>query len=333
MPGEETGPALRRTAGSPPPLDAYDADIVILSLDRLEDTVEAINSALNQRGGVFHVSVLDQGSSLEMIRQLRRQFSHVPYFALYESGMNLGVPGGRTAAAMLGHGQFIVSLDNDAVFASKWVVANALRIFRQSPDLAALGFNILAADGTHPDMTSWGYPKAMLPRFRESFDTTTFVGAGHAIRRSAWTAAGGYDCSLFFTWEEYDFCLKAIALNWRIAYAGALAVVHKVAPQARVSWNDQRMRYFVRNRLIIGRKWGASWLSLSPLTIGYLLKAARLGCIAAAWSGVLEAGATALPWRQRMPDNMRHYIRRNETRRRGSWAARLRLELFGRIGA
>lgn len=184
---------LRRTAGSPPPLDGYDADIVILSLNRPEDTVEAIISALTQRGGTFHVSVLDQGSSTEMLRQLRRQFSHFPHFTLYEARVNLGVPGGRTAAALQGHGQFIVSLDNDAIFAGPWVVAKALRLFRQSPDLAAIGFNILAADGVHPDMTSWGYPKAMLPRFRDSFDTTTFVGAGHAIRRSAWTAAGGYD--------------------------------------------------------------------------------------------------------------------------------------------
>lgn len=245
--------------------------------------------------------------------------------------MNLGVPGGRTTAATLGHGQFIVSLDNDAIFASVWVVAKAMRLFRQSPNLAALGFNILAADGTHPDVTSWGYPKAMLPRFRDSFDTTTFVGAGHAIRRSAWTAAGGYDSSLFFTWEEYDFCLKLIAMNWRVSYAGSMAVIHKVAPESRVSWNNQRMRYFVRNRLIIGRKWGASWLTLSPLMFVYLLKATRLGCLAAAWSGIMDAYATPLPQRQRMPLSMRLYIRENETNRRGSWADRLRMELLGRI--
>lgn len=234
---------------------------------------------------------------------------------------------------MQGHGQFIVSLDNDAVFANIWVVAKALRLFRQSPDLAAIGFNILAADGKHPDITSWGYPKAMLPRFRDGFDTTTFVGAGHAIRRAAWTAAGGYDASLFFTWEEYDFSLKLIAMNWRIAYAGSMAVIHKVAPEARVSWNSQRMRYFVRNRLIIGRKWGASWLTLSPLIFGYLLKAARLGCFSAAWSGLMDAHATALPLRQRMPRKMRLYIRKNETNRRGSWLGRLRLELLGRIAS
>jgi GT2 family glycosyltransferase len=331
MPGDATTPPLRRTAGSPPPLDAYDADIIILSLNRQEDTIEAINSALEQRGGIFHVTVLDQGSSPDMVRQLRRQFANQSDFALYEASSNLGVPGGRATAAALGHGQFIISLDNDAVFATPWIVAKALRLFRLSPDVAAIGFNILAADGKQPDLNSWGYPKAMLPRFKESFDTTTFVGAGHAIRRSAWAAAGGYDSSLFFTWEEYDFCLKAIALNWRITYAGALSVIHKISPEARVAWSSQRMCYFVRNRLIIGRKWGASWLALTPRILGYLLKAAHSGCLAGAWSGVKAAYSTAPPTRRRMTKTMRLYIRRNETNRRGSWFERLRLELFGRI--
>ncbi|WP_297493193.1 glycosyltransferase family 2 protein [Acidocella sp.] len=331
MPANDASPELRLSAGSPPPLDGYDADIIILSLDRLEETIEAIKSALQQRGGTIHVTVLDQGSSPEMLRELRHQFSRHPHFSLYESGRNLGVPGGRTAAAGYGHGQFIVALDNDAVFETPWVVAKALRLFRQTPDLAAIGFNILAADGKQPDMTSWGYPKAMLPRYRDSFDTTTFVGAGHAIRRSAWTAAGGYDPSLFFTWEEYDFCLKVIALNWRITYAGSLAVIHKVSPEARISWNSQRMRYFVRNRLIIGRKWGSSWLALTPRIAGYLMKAARLGCIRAAWNGVKDAHGYTPAAPRRMSRAMRRYISHNETKLRGPWLDRLKLEFMSRI--
>jgi GT2 family glycosyltransferase len=200
-----------------------------------------------------------------------------------------------------------------------------------SPDLAAIGFNILTSDGKRPDVASWGYPKAMLPQFRGNFDTTTFVGAGHAIRRSAWNAAGGYDTSLFFTWEEYDFCLKAIALNWRITYAGSLNVIHKISPEARVSWSRERMHFFVRNRLIIGRKWGASWLALAPRIFLYLLKAARRGCLRAAWAGTLAAYNEALPSPQRMPRTMRRYIRLNETKRRGTWLDRLRLELLTKI--
>jgi GT2 family glycosyltransferase len=243
----------RLVAGHRPPLGAYDVDIIILSLNRLPETLEATQSALAQRGVTFHVTVLDQGSEPEIVRDLTRTFSKAANFSLYTSEKNLGVARGRNLAASFGHAQIIIALDNDAIFSDKWVAANAVRAFTREPDLGALGFNILSADGVHPDKFSWGYPTPLITRFKERFDTTTFVGAGHAIRRVTWNAAGGYDPAFFFTWEEYDFCLAAIALNWRICYDGSLAVIHKISPNARIGWDEARMTHFVRNRLIISR--------------------------------------------------------------------------------
>jgi GT2 family glycosyltransferase len=321
----------RLVAGSRVPLGAYDADIIILSLNRLPETLEAIQSALTQRGITFHVTVLDQGSEPEIIRDLARTFSKAVNFSLYTSETNLGVAGGRNLAASLGHGQIIIALDNDAIFGDKWVAGKAVRTFAREPDLGALGFNILSADGTHPDKFSWGYPTRLIPRFRERFDTTTFVGAGHAIRRVTWNAAGGYDPAFFFTWEEYDFCLAAIALSWRICYDGSLAIIHKISPNARIGWNETRMTYFVRNRLIISRKWGASWVGLIPRMLGYLIKALLNGRFTATLHGIHAAFHADIPHSRKMPKTMRNYLYINETRHRGSWLNRLRTEVFGRI--
>jgi GT2 family glycosyltransferase len=322
---------VRLIAGQRPPLDGYDADIIILSLNRLAETTEAIQSALAQRGGAFHVTVLDQGSTVETVRGLTKAFSKAPNFALYRAPSNLGVAGGRNLATSLGHGRIIIALDNDAVFELPWVAARALRSFSRKPDLGALGFSVLSADGLHPDTFSWGYPACLLKRFRERFDTTTFVGAGHAIRRVTWDMVGGYDQTFFFTWEEYDFCLAAIALNWRVCYDGTLAVIHKVSPTARVPWNDARTRFFVRNRLIIGRKWGASWLSLTPRMLGYMIRAALDGRVEAAMSGIRAAREADPPCHRKMPKAMRKYLVLNETRHRGSWLGRLRTEVLGRV--
>ena len=90
------------------------------------------------------------------------------------------------------------------------------------------------------------------------FDAVTFVGAGHAIRRAAWQDAGGYDEALFFCWEEYDFCLRAITRGWRIRYCGDLVVHHKASRARRVTWSGRRWFHFVRNRLYIERKYGGS---------------------------------------------------------------------------
>ncbi len=137
MPGE----APRLIAGSRPGLGPYDADIVILSLERPAETVAAIRSALGQRGGVFHVSVLDQNSSEATIQALVTEFAHAPRFTLYRTQRNLGVGGGRNFLSHCGHGRIIVGLDNDAVFHNPWTVSGALKIFLRRPELGALGFH------------------------------------------------------------------------------------------------------------------------------------------------------------------------------------------------
>ncbi len=326
MPGE----VPRLIAGRKPGLGPYDADIVILCLERPAETCAAIRSALGQRGGTFHVSVLDQNSSPETIHTLITAFARAPGFALYRATRNLGVGGGRNFLGNCGHGRIIVGLDNDAVFHNPWTVANAIRAFHRRPELGALGFNILVADGAAPDLSSWGYPLRLQAKFRETFDTTTFVGAGHAIRRATWQAVGGYDASLFFTWEEYDFCLAAIARQWRIAYNGSLAVRHSAAAAARIGWDGTRMTAYVRNRLLISRKWGSSWYALAPRVLAYALRGAVNGCLPATLHGIAEAWRAKTPRGRPMAKAMRAYIRAHETRHRGSWLDRLRLEVFER---
>jgi GT2 family glycosyltransferase len=142
---------------------------------------------------------------------------------------------------------------------------------------------------------------------------------------------GGYDAKLFFTWEEYDFCLKAIARKWQIAYDGSMAVLHNPAPAARIGWHDARMTWFVRNRLLISRKWGASWLALAPRITGYLVRAAVNGCLKATLRGISAAWWTEIPRHGGMPEAMRAYIRAHETRHRGSWPNRMVREVFARL--
>jgi GT2 family glycosyltransferase len=319
-------------AGTPPPARGYDADIAILTMNRFAETLEAVGSALRQTGITFHVTVLDQGSSTALQADYAIAFAGRDNLAYYAIPQNRGVAGGRNLLAKLGHGRIIVTLDNDAVFANNLVAAEAVLAFDENPKLGALGFKILERDGYHLDHSSWGYPLALKPLCDCRFETTTFVGAGHAIRRQTWDAAGGYDEAFFFTWEEYDFCLSAIALGWLVQYDGALAVIHKVSPEMRIGWNAARVEYAVRNRLFIGRKWGASWFGLLPRIAGYLLKGALNHRLKPTLNGIRAAiRSDAAQHKQKMPPAMRRYIARNEIRHRGAILTRIRTEIFCRI--
>jgi len=182
------------------------------------------------------------------------------------------------------------------------------------------------------DLTSWGYPLSLLPRAAEVFDATTFVGAGHAIRRAAWDAVGGYDPLLFFCWEELDFCLRAVASGWRVVYRGDLVVRHKVSTERRVAWSGERWFYFVRNRIYIARKWNAGWLALLPRIAAYGMKGLRNGVL---WQTLRAVAAAArMPVvARRMPPAMRWYLAQHDRAHRGGWPSRLRHEVLAYFAA
>ena len=301
--------------GRHPPASPYDADIIILSRNRLAETIEAVDSALAQQDLRFHVSLLDQGSDQATRNGFAEAFRFHRNFSYYVVAENLGVGGGRNFLSSLGQGKIIIGLDNDAVFADAHVASRASRAFEENPALGVLGFKILEQDGVHLDDSSWGYPAGLKRHADARFDATTFVGAGHAIRRATWWAVGGYDADLFFTWEEYDFALRAIALGWLIHCDGSLAVIHKISKEARVQWSGERTRLFIRNRLILARKWNLSWAQLSPRICVYLIKALRNRRLMPAFAGLLGAFKQDRSLIKRgMHAQMISYIYQNETR-------------------
>jgi len=323
----------RLVAGaSIPPGGRYDADIIILALDRTVETIAAIRSAAGQANASIRIFVLDQGSGPEALQRLADEAREHSNVTLLAGDENLGVAGGRNLISGLGRGRTIVALDNDAEFAAPDTVACMVAALEAEPRLAAIGCRIVTyADGMD-DRSSWGYPADLLPSAGESFDTVTYVGAGHAIRRAAWEQAGGYDARLFFCWEEFDFCLRAIALGWRIRYRGDIVIRHKVAPERRVNWTATRWFYFVRNRLYIERKLHRGWLALAPRVAFYLLKGLRNRLPAQTVRACLAAAAmTPRPRFRPMPPAATSYLARNDGAHRGSLLHRLTHQALGRI--
>lgn len=333
-------PPPRHIAGATGPSSPdYDADVIILALDRAEDTVAAIASARAQAGIAKHVWVADQGSKPEALARLAAAVAGARDATLVQLDRNWGVAGGRNRATALGRGRCVFALDNDAEFAGPDTLAQASRALDSEPDLAAIACRILVFATGADDLSSWGYPPGLLPRAAESFDTVTFVGAGHAIRRADFEAAGGYDDALFFCWEEFDFALRAINMGRRIRYRGDIAVRHKVSGEQRFAWSGTRWYHFVRNRIYIGRKYGAGLPSLLPRFLAYQVKGARNGVLAQG----LRAGPAALRLARafrpkaeeaalyRLSQAARDYLAKNDAAHRGGLPRRVRAEILASL--
>ncbi|HEX3982071.1 MAG TPA: glycosyltransferase [Acidisoma sp.] len=316
-------------AGWLPAASGYDADIVILTLDRPEETEDAIRSALAQSGLSHHVIVLDQGSTPENLRRFARLIVGRRDAVLAVSSTNLGVAGGRNCASALGLGAVIIALDNDAIFAEESTAACAVTLLQAESGCAVVAFRILNADGSADDSECWGFPGALRPRAGERFACATFVGAGHAIRRQAWAALGGYDPNLTFTWEEFDFSLRAIERGWKLLYAGDIAVHHKRATAGRVHWGERRWFLYVRNRLYIARKWRTNPFELTLQILAYGARSWKIGLLRQGLMGIQAAFAMRIDVPQgRLTRAARRYLYETDGRWRGGFWQRLQAEVF-----
>lgn len=317
---------MRWIAGAPAPSpDDYDADVVILALDRDQETLAAIASALAQTGVSRHVFVVDQGSHPAALARFAAAVEGRADATLVTLDRNWGVPAGRNRGSTLGHGRVIAALDNDAEFATADTLMQLVAGLDADPSLGVIGCRIVLYANGADDLSSWGYPIGLLPLAGRSFDAATFVGAGHAIRRTVWETLGGYDEALFFCWEEFDFSARVTAGGWRIRYRGDLVIRHKVAAEGRVAWSGERWFYFVRNRLYIGRKYGSGWLAMTPRMAAYLVKGLRNGLLGTTLRALPAAirMAAAAP---RSPGTL--MLGQLDAVHRGSWVMRLRQEVL-----
>ena len=84
-----------------PPAGRYDADVVILALDRAQETAAAVRSALAQTGVSRHVFIVDQGSRPENLAHLAQVVRGRTDATLVALGCNHGVAGGRNRGTEL----------------------------------------------------------------------------------------------------------------------------------------------------------------------------------------------------------------------------------------
>ena len=250
----------------------YDVDVVILSLNRTEQTIETIHNVLAQKDIMLKLWVIDQGSSEENLCKLRQVLHENPHVNLKELGKNYGVPGGRNVGAQLGHGEIIVNIDNDAEFASPSALAEAVQLFKNDPTLGAVGFRVMNYYTGKDDELSWAYPKALKQQRNKTFLTTRFAGGASAIQRTAFEQAGGFDDQLFFYWEELDLSYQLINLGYHVIYYPQIVVRHKVSPEGRVNWGNQRYYYYTRNAISINYKYYQNFGGALLLAIGYMVK-------------------------------------------------------------
>ena len=180
-----------------------DVTVVIPCFNYGNFLVEAIDSALHQRGGSPRVLVVDDGSTDALTMH---ELDRLPATVDLHRQANAGVAAARNAGLRQAQTPYVLVLDADDRLAE-----GALSSLRGPLDAdAGIGFSFGAMrffgewDGLlrMPDYDPYGL------LYRHT------IGSSALMRRQVFEDVGGYDSS-FGGYEDWDFWLGALAHGWR----------------------------------------------------------------------------------------------------------------------
>lgn len=307
-------------------------DVIVLSWNRTETTLETIESALAQRGVAVTVYVFDQGSTDEQLQALR-DLNEAGDIILIENGTNIGPGSGRNIMMARGESDFIVGIDNDAEFADEFVLQQVMQRFAKDDKLGLIGFRISNFFTGGDDMHSLAtYPKDLQQRLDDEFYTSRYVACGHAIRRTAYEKTEGYDDELFFMCEERDLSFQIINAGFSVIYFPDAVVRHKVSPEARYWWGANRYYYLARNAIYLDYKYYRTPQRTLILFIGYIVRGIYNRVPLQSLRGVFAALGLIRKinpeTRGPLTQDARSYVYEHDARFRGNLLRRARRDLF-----
>ena len=154
---------------------------VILTMgDRPAEVNRAIDSVLAQRGPAVELVVVGNGTEITGLP------AGVKTVSLPE---NVGVAAGRNAGVEACRGDVVLFLDDDGWYPDPGLAAHVAAAFAADPALAVLSMQVVDPDGGPG--ARWHVPRLRAGDPERSSVVTTFLGGASAIRRSAYTEAGG----------------------------------------------------------------------------------------------------------------------------------------------
>jgi hypothetical protein len=206
--------------------------IAILTWNRCEHVVKAIESVFNQHYRPIEVVVTDSASTDGTTAEIRKLFPDVKIIQLHQ---NLGCPEGRNIALANCSGEFIFSLDDDGWLAPGTLHACVDR-FKTDSKIGVVACSILAPDETQKDI---GQDEIV----------SVFSGGASAIRKEVLAKAGYFPSDFFRQAEESDMALRLFANGYSILYCPEAIMYHVRSPINRNS--KQFMYYSSRNELFI----------------------------------------------------------------------------------
>jgi len=222
--------------------------VSIITHNRPDDLADTIANVLAQTYRHIEVLVIENGSEPAVINANRKRLESIDCLRYIPLVRNLGVSGGRRVALENALGDYIIEIDDDAVFEKPDAIDRAVDCLESNLVIGILAFKITNYHTGR--IVPSEFPFRDKNRDPELAGLCTwFIGAGHAFRRSAIEHIGTYRD--FFPWgsEEQDLALRTLDAGYEIMYFPDVNVLHKKSPTARIENERMFAAIRVKNRV------------------------------------------------------------------------------------
>ena len=218
----------------------------------------------------YEIVVVDNASDDGTLEALREAFPGVKVIA---NTQNRGFSGGNNQALATAVGAYLFLLNPDTELRAGAITA--LHHFLEThPQVGIVGPMLRYGDGSlqasrrrFPSLATLFSESTIIqeylpylpffasfyisdhsPNERQTVDW--IVGAAMFVRRAVYEQIGGLDEGFFMYSEELDWCRRAVAAGWQVAYEPAAEVVHfegrsskQVVPARHIRFFSSRVRY------------------------------------------------------------------------------------------
>lgn len=220
------------------------ASVIITTKNRKDDLRQALRSAIQQTAEP-EVLVIDDGSTDGTADMVRSEF---PEVRLYCSDTSCGYIVQRNRGAQLATGDFVFSIDDDAIFSKPTIVEETLAEF-DNPRIGAVAIPFI-------DVNKDGVVKQKAPNNDKTFLTDCYIGTAHALRRDVFLRLGGYREIFVHQGEEGDYCIRMLNAGYVVRLGNTSPIHHFESPKR----DTRRMDLYGRRNDVL-----FAWMNV-PLT-------------------------------------------------------------------
>jgi GT2 family glycosyltransferase len=229
------------------------------------DTIDCITSLKRIEYSNYHILVVDNGSTDGSVVGIKAAF---PDIRLLETHENLGFADGNNRGIKLAledGADYVLLLNNDTEVDSNFlselvkaaessqgvgIVGSKIYYYSEPKQLWFAGGRINFYTG---DTHHIGERELDEGKYDRIGDTGYVSGCSMLIKRKVLEDIGTLDETFFLYYEDSDFCARARRHGYRIVYAPASVVWHKVSSTAG-KVKDLQLFYGTRNMLIFEKR-------------------------------------------------------------------------------